>query len=79
MSNTDKLLSVFSESLDIAIETVVDDLKYNTIVEWDSISHMALVAAIEDSFGIMLDTDEIIDMSTVAKAKEILKKHGIQF
>jgi len=27
----------------------------------------------------MLDTDEIIDMSTVAKAKEILKKHGIQF
>jgi acyl carrier protein len=79
MSNTDKLLSVFSESLDIAIETVVDDLKYNTILEWDSISHMALVAAIEDSFGIMLDTDEIIDMSTVAKAKEILKKHGIQF
>jgi len=79
MSNTDKLLSVFSESLDITIETVVDDLKYNTIVEWDSISHMALVAAIEDSFGIMLDTDEIIDMSTVAKAKEILKKHGVQF
>jgi acyl carrier protein len=79
MSNTDKLLSVFSESLDIATETVVDDLKYNTIVEWDSISHMALVAAIEDSFGIMLDTDEIIDMSTVAKAKEILKKHGVKF
>ncbi|ACM92125.1 hypothetical protein NAMH_1601 [Nautilia profundicola AmH] len=36
---------------------------------------MTLVAAIEDEFDIMLDTDDIIDMSSFAKAKEIVAKY----
>jgi acyl carrier protein len=38
---------------------------------------MALVAALEEAFDIMLDTDDIIGMSSVAVAKEILAKYGI--
>ena len=32
-----------------------------------------------DEFGIQMDTDDIIDMSSFEKAQEILKKYGIQF
>lgn len=77
--NDQKLKQVFSESLNIDISKVEDDLEYNSIPEWDSIAHMILVADIEDSFDIMLDTDEIIDMSSFSKAKEILGKHNIDF
>jgi acyl carrier protein len=40
---------------------------------------MSLVASIEDTFDIMMDTDDIIDMSSVGKAKEILVNYGIEF
>ena len=40
---------------------------------------MLLIAELENTFNVMLDTDDIIDLSSVAKAKEILAKHGITF
>ena len=42
---------------------------------WDSIMHMELVAEIELEFDIMMSTDEIIDLSSWAKAVEMLGKH----
>jgi acyl carrier protein len=40
---------------------------------------MILVSAIEEKFSVMLDTNEILDLSSVAQAKTILTKHGITF
>lgn len=40
---------------------------------------MTLVAAIEDTFDIALDTDDIIDMSSFEKAQELLQKYNITF
>jgi len=71
----DKLKEIFATSLGIEKVTVQDDLTYNTIDEWDSVAHMGLVSEIEDGFDIMLDTDDIIDMSSFAKAKEIVAKY----
>ncbi|QPA30707.1 acyl carrier protein [Thermaerobacillus caldiproteolyticus] len=77
--NEQKLKSIFSEVLGIDEESVTDELTYNSIPEWDSVAHMALVAEIDDQFDIMLDTEDVLDMSSFAKAKEILKKYGIEF
>jgi len=79
VSNEERLVKVFSESLSIDASSVVDGLQYNSIAEWDSIAHMALVAALESEFDIMMDTDDIIDMSSVQKAKEILAKYEVSF
>lgn len=77
MDNLKRLIRVFGEALGIDESIVVDDLLYNSIPEWDSIAHMALIAALESEFDIMMDTDDIIDMSSVKKAKEILSKYDI--
>ncbi len=77
--NEQKLRQIFSESLGIEEEKVTDDLQYNSIEEWDSIAHMALVAAIDDGFDIMMDTEDVIDLSSFEKAKEILTKYGVEF
>ena len=74
-----RLNKVFADSLGIAKSDIKDSLEYNTIPQWDSIGHMALVAAIEWEFDVMLDTDEILDMSSVKKVKDILLKHGVEF
>jgi len=77
--NATKLRECFGRSLGIPLERVTDDLAYNTIKEWDSVGHMALVAEIEGAFDVMFDTDDILAMSTVAKAREILGKYGVGF
>jgi acyl carrier protein len=79
MTNDQKLTSAFANALMITEDKVVDSLKYQSITEWDSVSHMVLITEIEDAFDISLDTEDVIDMSSVSKAKEILAKHNIVF
>ena len=77
--NEQKLKEIFANTLEIDIESVTDDLAYNSIPQWDSISHMALIAAIDEAFDTMIDTDDVIDLSSFGKAKEILVKYGVEF
>lgn len=71
----DTLTEVFCRALALDSTRVTEELAYGTIPEWDSTAHMMLVADIEATFDVMLDTDDIIDMSSVAKAREILAKY----
>lgn len=77
--NKQKLVQAFCTALEIENAQVVDSLKYQSIEQWDSISHMMLIAELEDVFEVEIDTEDVIDMSSVAKAKEILTKYGIEF
>ena len=77
--NHEKLRACFSQALGISLEQVTDTLAYNSIEEWDSVGHMTLVAALESAFGVMLDTEDILDLSSVAKAAEILGRYGVAF
>lgn len=78
MTNAEKLVDAFANALNIDAAFVVDSLSYQGIPEWDSVSHMVLITELEDAFGISIDTNDVIDMSSVAKAKEILAKYNIQ-
>jgi acyl carrier protein len=73
----DKLIECFVHTFAIDRGRVVPALAYQSIQEWDSIGHMALVTEIEDQFNVTLDTDDIVGMSSVGKVIEILGKHGV--
>lgn len=74
----DKLQDVFREALNLSEDIDVTGLEYRGIPQWDSVAHMQLVAEIEDAFDIMLDTEDVIEMSSYAKAVEILAKYGVE-
>lgn len=76
--NIEKLTDSFAKVLGLSNEKITDSLSYGTFA-WDSVAHMKIIAAIEDTFDIMLDTEDVIDMSSFKKAKEILSKYGISF
>lgn len=79
MTNYEKYLNVYMETFSVDAETAVT-LEYQGIAEWDSVGHMGLIAAIEDVFDIMMDTDHIIDLNSFEKGKEILmSNYGIEF
>lgn len=73
-----RLREAFVEALGIDGDaTDWDSLAYRGVPEWDSVAHMQLVGEIEDVFDIMLETDDVIDMNSFTKAKEILGKYGV--
>ena len=76
MKYVEKLKKAFNKTLNIPISNINDDLEYGA-EGWDSIAHMALIASIEEVLDIMIETDDVIDMSSFAKAKDIVKKYGI--
>lgn len=74
MTNLEKYNKVFCDSFEIT-EDKLAGLKYQQIELWDSVGHMTLIANIEDVFDVMLETDDIIDLSSYEKGKEILSKN----
>ena len=79
MTELQRLRVVFRTSLDLPADAPVDDLQYQGSSQWDSLAHMALIAAIEDEFSIMVDTDDVINMSSFTEAMRILGKYGVDF
>ncbi len=71
----DKLKSVFAQALGIDNKIISNGLAYRSIPQWDSITHMVLISEIESAFDISIETDDVIDMSSFARAVEIVQKY----
>jgi acyl carrier protein len=78
MTNLEKYKKAFVDSLSIKNDQLSKNIEYNSISEWDSIGHMSLMSALEETFKISLETDDIIDFSSFDKGKEILNKYKIK-
>ena len=77
MSELQRLRDAFRTALDLPADSPVDDLQYQDDEKWDSLAHMSLVATIEDEFLVMIDTDDVINLSSFAEAVRILAKYGV--
>jgi len=73
----EKYANAFVETFGVTAEEA-QGLTYQSIPNWDSVGHMQLVAAIEEAFDIMIDPEDIIDLSSFEKGKEILKKYNVE-
>ena len=79
MTNLEKYSQAFCESFEIT-EGKLAGLQYQGVETWDSVGHMALIAALEDAFDIMMETDDIIDLSSFEKGQQILSaKYDVEF
>ena len=80
MTNKEKYSEAFMNTFEIT-EDQLANLKYQDIKAWDSVGHMNLIAALEEAFDIMMDADDIIDLSSFEKGMEILAKddYGVDF
>jgi len=77
MSET-RLQQAFQTALDLPADTDWQSLAYAQHEHWDSLGHMALVAEIEEAFDIMMDTDDVIAMSSYPVAVEMLRtRYGV--
>ncbi len=79
MTNLEKYNQAFIDNFNVSADKL-SGLQYQGTELWDSVGHMTLVAALEDAFNIMMETDDIIDFSSYEKGKELLStKYNVKF
>ena len=78
MNTLEQYTNTFCQTFDINAEKAVK-LKFQDIPAWDSVGHMGLIAQLEETFDIMLEPDDIVDLSSFEKGQEILAKYDITF
>lgn len=70
-----KLNEIFADVLDLDEVQLTDDTTADDIEEWDSLSHIQLVVAVEKAFGIKFTALEIMRWKNVgAMVDSILSK-----
>jgi acyl carrier protein len=79
MTNKEKYDRCFIDNLSLNNEQL-KNLAYQSVPLWDSVGHMQLIAAIEEQFDIMMETDDIVDFSSYEKGLYILtQRYDVQF
>ena len=79
MENLEKYNNAFVEVFGAKVEDLNDNYGKDTVEEWDSVHQLSLIAQLEDAFDIMFDPEDIMDMTSYVKGKEILAKYDVVF
>ncbi len=59
------------DELTVSAETTADDID-----DWDSLSHITLITAVEDEFGIRFKMGEVSGMKNVGEMVDIIKERA---
>ena len=78
MDKIEKYNNAFVEVFGAKVEDLNDNYGKDTVEEWDSVHQLSLIAQMEDAFDIMFDPEDIMDMTSYAKGKDILKKYEVE-
>lgn len=68
---------IFMELFEVEQTMLNEKFNFGKAPGWDSFAHMELIARIEDTFGIMLETEDITHFGGYENGKKILSKYGI--
>ena len=77
MENLEKYNNAFVQVFGAKVEELNDDYGKETVEAWDSVHQLSLIAELEDAFDIMFDPEDIMEMTSYAKGKELLAKYDV--
>jgi acyl carrier protein len=74
MIDFNKLKQVISDILEVDVNNINESSSSDNIEQWDSLSHIKLVMAIEAEFNVKLTPEDMMDMLSVKLIKMILEE-----
>lgn len=75
----DKLKQVLGDVFNIDVTSINDGTSVDTVKEWDSLKHLNLVLALEQTFNITLSVEQTVEILNYPLIKSVLKEHDISF
>ena len=78
MTNLQTLNKIIESTFDIDnITEIEDSFGPDQIKDWDSLTHIDLVVALEEEFEISLAVQDVSRMYTIGDIKKILQKYSV--
>ncbi|MBR5391661.1 MAG: acyl carrier protein [Prevotella sp.] len=77
MENLEKYNNAFVEVFGAKVEELNDEYSKDNVGEWDSVHQLTLISIFEEAFDIMFDPEDIMEMTSYAKGKELLAKYDV--
>ena len=77
MENLEKYNNAFVQVFGAKVEELNDNYGKDTVEEWDSVHQLSLISELEEAFDIMFDPEDIMEMTSYAKGKELLSKYDV--
>ena len=78
MENIEKYNNAFMEVFGAKAEDLNDNYGKETVGEWDSVHQLSLVPLLEEAFDIMFDPEDIMELTSYVKGKELLRKYDVE-
>lgn len=69
-----KLSELLCGVLDLDSITAADSVE--TVASWDSLRHLQLMTALEESYGIVLEPEEMMELNNVAAIQSLIAARG---
>ena len=69
---SEQLKKVILRELDLDDWEIVDETVASSVPGWDSLSHVRIVCAVEDAFGVRFKTSEIVRLRNVGQLQALL-------
>ena len=76
--NLEKYNDCFIKILDAKIDDLNENYNFGDVGNWDSLAHLSLIGELEDTFGIMFETEDITHFGGYENGKAILMKYGVK-
>lgn len=77
MNNLERYNMVFVETFGVDKTQLNENFNNQETAIWDSVAHMNLISMLEENFDIFMDTEDIMELTSYSKGKDLLGKYGI--
>jgi acyl carrier protein len=71
------LKKLLASALEVSESEITEDSNMDTIGNWDSLKHIELMVMLEDKYEIILETEEMIVMTSFQNIMNILSNKNI--
>ena len=70
----EKFINLFKKSLEIEEENLSIETNIQDLDEWDSMTALMLIALVSKEFGVILDADDVLNLTTIQSLIERIGK-----
>jgi acyl carrier protein len=79
MTNLEKYNQAFIEVFGVEESVLGSNFDKDSVDGWDSVHQLNIIALLEESFDIMLDPEDIMELTSYEKGKELMAKYEVEF
>ena len=78
MNNLEKYNQAFIEVFGVEESTLGSNFNKDSVDGWDSVHQLNIIALLEESFDIMFDPEDIMELTSYEKGKELMAKYEVK-